>query len=447
MGLSDIVTLVITRDSSAVSRASFGTMLILGKDVNVNNRYEFFTNADDAIAKVIGSDTLEEAMITAAFAQNPRVTRVMLGSIRTSKTFVFSGTYTAGSITAVANGRTYTQTFSTDLDGTLTAMAVQLAADDDIDTAEYTAGTNTLVITPLAGKAVGVTFGLTGITGTMSYVLTATELADGWDDALAAINVTKPDFYGVVAATRDVVKQTDIATWVEANKKVYIAASAEANIVDQDSVTDTTSIAAVVKAQALDRTFVVYSSAAATEGIDAAILGKVLPYDPGTYTLKFKTLSTITANTLTTTQTTNAEAKNCSIYTEIGGKNMLAEGKSGSGEYFDVIVFIDWLEARITESVFSTLVSNKKVSFTTSGIYQIATALEQPLKIGQNRGGISPTEFDSDDVQIGGYNITVPSLGSIPSADKVARTLNDVKFTAWLSGAIHFVRINGSVRV
>lgn len=447
MGLSDIVNVVITRDSSAVSRASFGTMLILGVNVNVNNRYEYFDNADDAIAKVLGSSTLEESLITKAFSQNPRVTRVMLGAVRTSKTVVFSGTYTAGSITATANGRTYTQTFSTDLDTTLTALALQLAADVDIDTAAYTAGTNTLVITPVAGKTVGITFGLTGITGTMTYVTTATELADGWDDALAAINVTKPDFYGVTAATRDVAKQTDIATWVEANKKIYAAGSAEANIVDQDSVTDTTSIAAVVKAQALDRTFVVYSSLAATEGIEAAMLGKVFPFDPGTYTLKFKTLATVTANTLTSTQVTNAEAKNCSIYTEVGGKNILTEGKSGSGEYFDVIVFIDWLEARITESVYATLVSSKKVPFTTSGIYQIATAVEQPLKIGQNRGGISPTAFDADDVQIGGYNITVPSLGSVPAADKVARTLNDVKFTAWLAGAIHAVRINGSIRV
>lgn len=447
MGLSDIVNVVITRDSKAVSRASFGTILILGPNSNVNNRYEYFEDLDSLKEKLIGSDTLEEAIATAIFSQNPSVVRVALGSVKASKTYVFSGTYTAGNIVATVNGREYTQAFSTDLDTTITALAVKIAADDDVTTAVYTGATDTLVITPDTGKTIGVNIDISGITGTLDYTLSTTELSEDWDDALSAINETHPDFYGVTAATRDVDKQTDVATWVEANKKIFVAGSDEEDIVDKDSSTDTTSIAAIAKAQSLDRTFVVYSSNADTEGIEGAVLGKVLPFDPGTYTLKFKTLATITSDVLTTTQVMNADDKYASIYTEVGGINMIAEGKSGSGEYFDVIVFIDWLEARITEAVFATLASNKKVAFTTAGIYQIATSIETPLKVGQNRGGISPTAFDSNDVQIGGYNITVPSLGSVPSADKVSRTLDNVKFIAFLAGAIQFVKINGSVKL
>lgn len=446
MGLNDIVNVVITRESRAVTQASFGTVLILGVNLNINGRVEYFEDADSAIEKVVGSNTLEEAMINAIFAQNPSVERIALGAVSASKTFVFSGTYTAGSITATVNGTTYTQTFSTDLDGTLTALAAQIAANAAVDTAAYTAGTNTLVVTPNTGYAVGVEFGLTGITGTMTYTIAATELAETYSQALGYINANKPDFYGIVAATRDVAKQTLVATWTEANKKVFVAASAESNIINQDSVTDTTSIAAVVKAQSLDRTFVVYHSLAATEAIDAAMLGKVLPFDPGTYTLAFKALASITVDAITATQETNAVSKNCSFYTEIGGVNIVPGSKCGSDEFFDVIVFIDWLESRITEAVYRVLVSTKKVAFTTAGIYQIASAIEQPLKIGQNRGGISPTAFDSNDVQIGGYNIVIPSLTSVPSADKVSRTLNGVSFVAYLAGAIHKVRINGSVR-
>jgi hypothetical protein len=109
------------------------------------------------------------------------------------------------------------------------------------------------------------------------------------------------------------------------------------------------------------------------------------------------------------------------------------------------MIFIDWLKARCTEVVYQILVSNLKVPYTDAGIAAVQNALTQPLKAGQNVGGISPTAFDENKNQIGGFYITVPRLQDIPTADKTARTLNNVKFTAFLAGAIHVVRVNGLV--
>jgi hypothetical protein len=159
----------------------------------------------------------------------------------------------------------------------------------------------------------------------------------------------------------------------------------------------------------------------------------------------FKTLAGITVDSLTSTQSTNARDKFANVYESIGGVNIVREGQVGANEYIDIVIFIDWLSARITESVYSALVGQPKVPYTAIGIMVIKSALEQPLKIGQNRGGISPTAFDDDKKQIGGYYIMTPSFASIPTSDKIARTLTDVRFVAYLSGAIHSVVINGVV--
>lgn len=447
MGLSEIVNVVITKDVKAVSRAGFGTLLIVGPNVNVNSRLEYFENATDAKAAIVGASTLEEAMINDVFAQSPSVTRIALGAVQASKTAVFTeNSVSGGTFKATVNGTEYSQAWSSTFDGTMTALAALIAAHAAVDTAVYTTGTNTIVVTPNSGYAVGITYDFSEATGGIpTAVETATELAESYSTALDAILLEQPDWYGIVAATRTYAKQVLVADWTEANDKFFIAGSADTNIINQTVSGDTTSIAAYAKNQALERTAVIYSGAAATEGPDAALFGKLLPLDPGTYTAMFKTLASITVDTLTATQSTNARAKYASVYETIGGVNIICEGKVGANEYIDVTIFIDWLKARITESVFSALVGQTKVPYTQVGIMVIKSALEAPLKIGQNRGGISPTAFDENDAQIGGYYIEVPEFSSISQADKIARTLTDVKFTAFLSGAIHSVVVNGVV--
>ena len=105
MSISDIVQISITTSTSPVARASFGTALILGENMNIDNRLAYYTSPTSALAAVIGTDTREESMISDIFAQNPRVTRIALGAVRTTKVVTLTGTMTAGSISATINGR------------------------------------------------------------------------------------------------------------------------------------------------------------------------------------------------------------------------------------------------------------------------------------------------------------------------------------------------------
>lgn len=264
---------------------------------------------------------------------------------------------------------------------------------------------------------------------------------------LNAIIDADNDWYGLMEVTHVKATQLLIAAWAESNKKIYFAGSQEAIIISTTDLADTTSLAAAVKAAAYARTAVVFTEAADVEFPEAAAFGKILPKDPGAYVLKFKTLSGIAADNLTDTEIKNATDKYVNIYTEVGGVNIVQNGQVAANEWIDTIIFADWLESRIKESVYGGLVNNDKIPFTDAGIAAIESLVTEPLVLGQTRGGISSFAKDSAGNQIGGYVVNVPRLENVSSADKIARNLPDVTFIAWLAGAIQSTTINGTLTV
>lgn len=452
MSISDIVQISITTSTSPVARASFGTALILGENMNIDNRLAYYTSPTSALAAVIGTDTREESMISDIFAQNPRVTRIALGAVRTTKVVTLTGTMTAGSISATINGTTVTQAFTSDEATTFAALQVKIEALADVDASSTQVG-SVFTEVPASGLNIGVTFDISAATGLTAQATTVTSLSEDFDDALDAILLEQSNWYGVLAAVSDnerdgssaPAQQEKVADWVESNKKFFIAGSSDANIVNQNEATDTTSIAHHANSNSLARTAVIYTSNADTEAPDAALMGKILPLDPGTYTAMLKTLASVTVDSLTATQVTNAHDKNANTYETIGGVNVTRKGTCGDGEFIDVQILIDWIESNVQTEVYSVLVNSSKVPYTDDGINAVVDAISKPLQIAQNRGGISPTSYDSNDVQIGGYFVTAPLASAVSSTDKANRELNDVEFTAFLAGAIHKVVINGIV--
>jgi hypothetical protein len=444
--LKEIVDVQISRESVNISRIGFGTMLILGGNAAFAERLQYFTDLPSlALALQSGVAAPEYKAAIAAFSQSPKVTRVAIG--HRGATVVITedgGTFTGGPIKATVNGTLVTTSFTTDKATTLGDFATAIAAVTGISSAVYS--DPALTIIPDAGKVVGLTIDTSSISGTMTIASIATTETEAADSALDEIEAYNNDWYGVICTSRNITDVNKVAAWVEAAEmKFFITASADPNIVNQSVSADTTSIAALFKNNAFLKSAIVYSSFATTQFADAALMGKLLPLDPGSYTAAFKTLSGVSVDNLTTTQRANAFAKHANVYEYVGGVNILRQGTVSGNEYIDVMIFIDWLDARCTEAVFSVLVSNAKVPYTDAGIAAIQNALTQPLKAGQNQNGISPTAYDDQKRQIGGFYITVPRLQDIPAVDKTARELHNVKFTAFLAGAIHFVAVNGVV--
>jgi hypothetical protein len=279
-----------------------------------------------------------------------------------------------------------------------------------------------------------------------------------WTEALDAIKLENDSWYGLIAATRDVSEQEAVATWTNANKKVGIFASAGTDvgggvidIIDQNKATDNTSIAHHINNNSLDRCAALYHSkadgASTDTFIDAGLLALLLVRRPGTYTPMFKTVIGSSVDDLTPTQQANAFEKKCSTYEEVGEVNIIQEGWVGTGEYFDLIIWIDWLESKIQSNVYVLLVNEPKVPFDDGGITSIEGQVQQVLKIEQDNTAITPTSFDENKIQDGGYYTSVPDASDVLPADKLARTLKDVKFTAFYANPIHRVEIDGVVKV
>jgi len=446
MSLSEIVNVSITRETRAITAPGFGTLLILGPNANFNARLQFATTLSSVADMLAGGTSAEEyTAAQKAFSQNPRVERIAIGHQRGTKTLTDNDdTFTGGTIKTTVNGVLVSTAWATSKDDTLTAHAAAIQDLDAVSTAVYNSVAHTIVITPAAGEILAVVGDTSSITGNMTWTLSATATED-IADALGNIQIENDDWYALKLTSRAEQDVLDAADWIEAQSKILFYSSDDADIIDVSAASDTASLAAVTKANGYARTIGLYSGVASTMYSGAAYAGKLLPYDPGTYTAKFKTLSGITVDNLTATQSTNARDKNINVYENIGGVSITREGVVAEGEFIDTIVFVDWLTANITTDVYGLLVRSKKLPYTLAGMEAIKSVIEKRLQIGLNRGGISPFSLDEDGNQNGGYVVTLPAFSEIAIADKAARLLQDIKFTAWLAGAIHAVKIDGTV--
>lgn len=247
-----------------------------------------------------------------------------------------------------------------------------------------------------------------------------------------------PGWYAVAPAG---IAETDfqaIATWVEANEKLFAYTTmATTNPVDLT----------------LYRSFGIYgkTSTGATSTPESnkyahvAWLAKCLGYDAGSETWALKTLATISPSTLSGTEMNTLKAQKINYYVTYAGRNVTQLGQTCAGEWIDVIRFRDWLKNDMQLRVFNLLVLIPKIPYTNARISLVQNQMLASLKQGQANGGIAEDEFDEDGNVIVGYTVTVPNAANISDTDKASRILSGCKFTARLAGAIHVTNIQGSL--
>ena len=256
---------------------------------------------------------------------------------------------------------------------------------------------------------------------------------------LTAIRNEDDSWYGLIIDQALAADFADVAAYVEANKRFTILWTTSADVID---ATKTTDPASVLKGLGYDRSATVWHPMpmdGATEKPDypdAAWMGEGFPYEPGSSTWNFKKLKGVTPDNVSSVETI-LQGKNCNYYSTVGGVNIMQDGRVASGEWIDIIIGTDWLEARLRESVYSALVNNRKIPYDDTGIAMIEGLVKGVLNQAASAGIL----------QADSIVVTVPRYADIPQADKLARKLPDVKFTALYQGAIHRVTINGTISV
>lgn len=179
--------------------------------------------------------------------------------------------------------------------------------------------------------------------------------------------------------------------------------------------------------------------------INVAFAVKWLSYEAGSETAAFKQLSAVSPADLTSTEQDSLKTKHVNYLTTIGGKNITMNGQVLTGEWCDIIRFRDWQKNDMQVAVASLFITQSKIPFTDGGISLIQNAMEASLQRGQEAGGIAETSYDADGNESLGYQVYVPQAADVSDTSKAARELPNCKFTAKLTGAVHFVEINGSL--
>lgn len=170
-----------------------------------------------------------------------------------------------------------------------------------------------------------------------------------------------------------------------------------------------------------------------------------LSYDSGSETWVNKTLSAVNVSKFSSTVISVMDEAGTSYYIKVGNTGLVQGGKVRAGEWIDVIRFRDWLKNDMQTRVLNVMVKNSKVPYTDKGIGLVRNQMIASLKEGTRRGGIAEDQYDSDDNLIPGYVTSVPLAADLTDEQKSSRKLINCKFSAILAGAIHVVKINGSL--
>lgn len=445
MSLDDLVNITISRETASVSRAGFGYGLILGSHARTLNRVDWYSKSTWSTAMAADGYETTDAIYIAVqryFAQSPSPTLVAVGRIQGDRVTVSIDTvqdstlYGIG-IESVTAGTVTSCEYTSDADATQTEIANGLfaAINASAEAANVTAsnvgddvqidldGSSPMVVTLTEGATL-MTVG--AVAGTVEDA----------DDALAAIVLEDSDWYAIAMVDRTQAQVELVAAWTESNTKLFITASADANIVNTTDAADSTTIAAVVKAASYVRTAVMYCATAATNYPEAAWLGRCLPLDAGSINWMFKTLAGITPDTLTATQRINALAKYCNIYETVAGVSITQTGTTGGNEYIDITRGIDWLKSTMQADIYTMLVQQDKVPYTDKGIASVESKVRAALEQGIDRNFLASIT-----------SISSPLAADVSAANKAARLLQDVEFAAVLAGAINEIQVQGVVTV
>lgn len=445
MSYQQIVTVNISLDVAAVSRASFGTPMFTDAHVWFKERsrsYVIKPTTDD-----FPSDSNVYAAMTAAFSQDINPSTVKVGRREVdSITFTPEAATSAGQTytlevfdTAdVTTTATFTTTTGSETATTIaTALVTALGSPTGVTVVDDT-GSITLSKTGTAAYAV------TDV-GRLTYTVVTTEDAA---DMMDAIRDEDDDFYFVASSDHSVAFVEALSLYIESTEKQYwVSTQNQADLgVYSESATD---IPSVLKQNARFRTSYWFHHTADTTFPEMVYLAMFAPQDAGKYVIAgnlSKSLGAaknpLTGNYLSVTDKTNLTNKNASFTENVGGLGITRRGTvSGGATFFvDIIRDRDFLDARLTENLQNLIINKKKIIYTDAGISLIENVITSTLDRYKSRGVI-PHILQEDNA----YIIDFPKRASIAFGEVAARTFNG-SVTMYLAGAIQIIaNINGSL--
>lgn len=443
-----IVNVQIALNTTGVSKEGFSTMLVLGEHLNSLARVISYTSVDDMIADGFTATDPTYLAVNDAFSQTPRPKVVKVGRRQVD-------TINVNTLNAT-KGATYAITISSKNNAgeIVDAKYEFINSGENSDAAAILAGLQAK-ITADKNAIVNATVvdGLLKITVKNSGTAFKSKLTDNLTYEIANITETiaksmeliiaeDNDFYGICMTSRSEEDILALADWTESHIKLFGTSIAQAGAKDASVTND---IGSKLKEANYYRTFWFYHEKADTEFPECANMTRCFAINPGGETWANKKLAGVSTDPLTETEYKAITFKNGNTFETVRNVAITQNGKVTAGEWIDVIRFRDWLQEEISTNIFNLMINRDKIPYTDAGIAIIENQIRTALDLGQERGGIAPTEYDELSNENQGYTISVPLAANIPANTKANRILEDISFTARLAGAIHAVEIKGNL--
>ena len=431
--LADIVSVVISRGTAQISRASFGVPMIATSHTQWSDRFRTYSSVSMLVTLVsegfaVGSPTY--LMAQAMLSQTPRPARIMVGRLDGSWTQQITLTPTLGVTGTVYSGRVNNQPWShTQLAGATlatvcTAIASAIGALSGV-TATGASGTSVVVTASAARTLIDCVS--TSVAGT--YTIADTTAAGTIAADLATLRAGDSTWYGLVTDRRSAAAIAAISTWADAQRVLYCADTSDSAVTDPASTTD---VAAANSAK--KRTMVFAHPYCASVQFGAAMLGTMLPFAPGSATWAHKSPAGVPDAKFSDSQQAAALAKKANIITTVAGITDTQWGQTGT-DFADNVQAEDWVTATLQEDVYAFLRSAPKIPYTDRSVARLVEVIRAALQRGVQR----------DVVVDGSIVIDAPLVANVSPTDRANRLLPDVYFAFRLTGAGHTTTITGLV--
>ncbi len=433
MSLDQIVDIQITLGSKSVTRAGFGTPLILGTDSEgwytdgelirsytslsgVNNDFDTYSD--------------EYKWAQRLFSQEKKPKKILIGlrpRPRASVETITPIVKNEDNYRVTINGVEYK--FTSDKEATAVKIVAGLLAviNKDNRFRMTASGTNTLILTadnPSQRNEVSTSSNLSLVhTGYYSNIIN--DIQD-----IQAIN---DDWYCLILTSRQNEDILRAAGFIETLRKIFIAASNDVSIISGYG----NDLGNQLRRGSYSRTALIWSRDV-ENGPDAAWAGRKLPTDPGSEQWRYASLSGIKPDMLTATEQEILNKKNVNHYTTVGGVGIVQKGKMASGQWIDVTRFLDWFTARVQEGIYALLVSVEKVPYTDGGVTSLESIVRAKIEEGIRVGGISREPS---------YTVISQKVAEVDPQLRQDRIFPDISFEFRLAGAIGEVTVKGFVSV
>lgn len=444
MALSEIVNVSIQAGTVNPARRGFGVpLLLMYHDAWATDEVREYTSfssvASDFPADSATTRTVNLAA-AAMFSQDPRPSSIKIGRLAAPQT----GQATTIDITDMATN-TAIQGTVTSPDGTATTIDVAWNTSKaltlaDLDTA-LDAITDLTCAVPV-GDTVTATADNPGEQFYYSFTtdgVDVRDVTDDWDydDRLTALLDVDAEFYAVIVENNSPKNMDKVARWCLANDRMC-GFGAQYTKPAQFKSSEFTAGADYTALLANDSAWGLFTAEPRSTFKEAAWFSNMLPRDPGSATWAYKTLEGIGADTWTPAEraTIEGSAHKANHYAAEANVGITRPGKAFGGEWIDVVRGLDWLKARLEERIFAALVNNPKIPYTDAGLAILVGEVRGQLQEAEDRGVI-----DS------GWSVTITPAASQATADRAARIVRGLDFTARLAGAVHTVNIAGTVTV